>query len=108
MLRLITKHREYQEFASPLRHLRSPHFHVMVLSSVNEFAVGITISNRIGKAHLRNLLKRRIKSWLHLHRNELQAGFKLNLIAKKGAGELSWQELNSELETLLGTFSAGR
>lgn len=104
MLRLITKHSEYYEFSSSRQYLRSNHFYAAVLPSPEEFALGITISKRIGKAHLRNLLKRRIKSWIRQRRDTLPQGFKLNLIAKAGAAQLSWELLCVELDSLLANL----
>jgi ribonuclease P protein component len=101
MLRLITKHSEYGEFLSSRQYLRSEHFYAAVLPSAGEFALGITISKRIGKAHLRNLLKRRIKAWLHLQRKSLAPGSKLNLVARPGAAQLAWEQLSQELQGLL-------
>jgi ribonuclease P protein component len=100
MLRLITKHTEYREFSTPDRFLRSPHFYAAVLFSPSESAFGITIGRKNGKAHIRNLLKRRIKAWLRQRRDSLPEGYKLNLIARPGAGELDWTQLCSELDML--------
>jgi ribonuclease P protein component len=100
MLRLITKHSEYGEFRAPDFYLRSGHFNAAVISSPGEFALGITISKRVGKAHLRNLLRRRIKAWLRENADSHPLGYKLNLIARSGAGELSWQELCNELDSM--------
>ena len=101
MLRLITKHKEYLEFRHPDLFLRTSHFNVPVIVSPLEFAVGITIGKKIGKAHIRNKLKRRIKAWFQQHKNELPSGFKLNLIALPGAGELKWSQLCEELCELI-------
>lgn len=101
MLRLITEHREYGEFRSPAFFIRSRHFNAAVLFSTSEFALGITIGRKIGKAHVRNLLKRRIKSWLRENQQELPLGFKVNLIARAGSGDMNWQELCSEMKSLI-------
>lgn len=106
MLRLITKHKEYGEFSPPNFYLRSKHFNAAVVASKDEFALGITISRRIGRAHLRNLLKRRVKAWLRLREADLPPGYKINLIAKPGAGELNWQELCCELDSLTANLTA--
>lgn len=106
MLRLITKHREYGEFRNPRQSVRSAHFYAAVIPAEAEFALGITISKKIGKAHTRNLLKRRIKAWTRLNGADLPAGRKVNLVAKPGAGELTWQELCLELDTLKTKLTA--
>ncbi|MDD4223143.1 MAG: ribonuclease P protein component [Candidatus Cloacimonetes bacterium] len=101
MLRRITKHSEYREFSSPDLFLRSTCFYAAALFSAQEFALGITIGRKIGKAHTRNLLKRRIKAWLRLRCQDLPRGYRINLIARPGAGELNWNELCGELNTLI-------
>ncbi len=106
MLRRITKHSEYREFSSPDLFLRSPHFYAAALFSPHEFALGITIGKKIGKAHLRNLLRRRIKAWLRVRASRLPLGFKLNLIARPGAGGLGWMELCAALDDLISQLLA--
>jgi ribonuclease P protein component len=105
MLRLITKHKEYLEFRNPDLFLRTSHFNVPVIVSPFEFAVGITIGKKIGKAHIRNKLKRRNKAWFHHHKNELPSGIKLKLNALPGAGELNWTQLCEELNELTQRLS---
>ena len=100
MLRRITKHSEYREFSSPDLFLRSDHFYAAVLFHPHEFALGITIGRKTGKAHTRNLLKRRIKAWARLRGGDLPRGCKLNLIARPKAGGLGWNELCAELDKL--------
>jgi ribonuclease P protein component len=104
MLRLITKHREYGEFEHPDFFLRSEWFYAAVKYSPAEFAMGITISKKVGKAHTRNLLKRRLRAWLRDAGAILPTGFKLNLIARKGAGELDWQTLCTAMNSLVASL----
>jgi len=108
MLRRITQHSEYLEFQRPALLIRGTHFHAATLPSPSEFAFGLTINKRIGKAHRRNLLKRRIKAWLQQRKDSLPQDCKINLIARVGAGELDWQELCRELNALLDRVSASR
>ncbi|MDD3535779.1 MAG: ribonuclease P protein component [Candidatus Cloacimonetes bacterium] len=105
MIRWIKPHYEYLEFASAAHCLRSRHFYAPLLPSEGEFAVGITISKKVGNAVKRNRLKRRIKAWLRGHHSHYPLGQKLNIIARKGAAELSWQELGLELQALLGALA---
>jgi len=100
MARLITRHSEYGNLFPPLFYVRSEHFLAAVQAADNEFALGITISKKVGKAHRRNLLKRRIKAWIRLADSTLPKRFRLNLIARPGAGELSWPQLCDQLREL--------
>jgi ribonuclease P protein component len=100
MARLITRHSEYGSLFPPLFYVRSEHFLAAVQAADHEFALGITISKKIGKAHRRNLLKRRIKAGGRLAEATFPKRFKLNLIARPGAGELSWSQLCDQLREL--------
>ena len=97
MVKWITSHSEYVDFYNPDFQLRTAYFYVPVLYSKGETAVGITISRKIGNAVKRNLLKRRIKSWLLTNQEKLPIGFRFNLVARIGAADLQWQELSQEL-----------
>ncbi|HNX37901.1 MAG TPA: ribonuclease P protein component [Candidatus Cloacimonadota bacterium] len=99
MLRRITRHQEYETFFQPSYIVRTAHFLVPALASEDCFALGITISKKIGNAVCRNRLRRRIKSWFQ-QRNSLPR-VKINLVARKGAGVLSWDELCLELDHML-------
>lgn len=102
MLRRIISHAEFQSFLNAARSCRLPHFYVPVLEAESDtFAYGITITAKIANAVRRNRLKRRLKAWFYEHRECLPADIKINLIARKGATELDWTELCTELNMLI-------
>ncbi len=105
MVRWITSHANYIEFCKPDFQLRTANFYVPILGGKEGFAVGITISRKVGNAVHRNLLKRRIKAWFRLADAIFPAGYQLNLVAKKGAAELSWQDLSTQLSALVALLS---
>ena len=85
--------------------IRSSYFYVPGLYREGEIAVGITISNKVSKAVKRNLLKRRIKSWLRTNQDKIPVGYRFNLIARSGATELEWQELSRELTNIIAQLN---
>jgi ribonuclease P protein component len=101
MIRWITLHREYSEFSHASRACRTENFYVPVLETNAELAVGITISGKVSKAVWRNRLKRRIRAWFREHYTELPQGYKMNIIARKGSAELTWQELGTQLHSIM-------
>ena len=101
MLQWITSHIEYAEFFKPDFMIRSSYFCVPGLYREGEIAVGITISHKVGKAVKRNLLKRRIKSWMFNNQDKIPVGYRFNLIAGIGAADLEWQELSRELTKII-------
>jgi len=101
MARLITRHSEYGSLFPPQFYVRSEHFTAAVKTAEDEFALGITIGKKIGKAVRRNQLKRRIKAWVRLAGPNLPKRFKINLIARPGAGELTWPQLCEQMQALI-------
>ena len=101
MARLITRHNEYGSLFPCEFYLRSEHFLAAVSSSDTVFSLGITIGKKIGKAHQRNKLKRRIKAFVRSQDQYLPDGFKLNLIARVGAAQLSWPSLCAQLNQII-------
>ena len=98
MVLWITAHSDYTKFRNPDLYLRTASFYVPVLLGEGAAQVGITISRKVGKAVQRNLLKRRIKSWVRSQAISLPSGCKINLIARPVASQLSWDDLCHELE----------
>ena len=102
MFHRIVRHAEFQSFINAGQSCQLPHFYVPVLKEENSsFAFGITISAKIGNAVQRNFLKRRIKAWFYEYSTLLPNGIKVNLIARKGAAELDWDDLCRELSQLI-------
>ncbi len=101
MIRWIKAHQEYTDFTQATHSLRTAHFYAPILPSEEELALGITVSKKVANAVLRNKLKRRIKAWCRENCVRLCGHYKMNLIARRGAAQLSWQELSTQLAQLL-------
>jgi len=102
MIRWIHRHSEYQEFIRADKVIRSKFFTTPLLrTSEPEFAYGLTINKRIGKAVVRNFLRRRIKAWFRQCSMPLPQGIRIVLIARNGSGQLSWQLLDAELSDII-------
>lgn len=62
--------------------------------------VGITVSKKVGKAVVRNRIKRILREAWRTHKNFFPVGFDIVLVAKKNAHELNLKELCEELALL--------
>lgn len=63
--------------------------------------IGITVSSRVGKAVVRNRIRRRIGAALRARLSSLAVGYDLLLVARPGSAHASWSELNAALDTVL-------
>lgn len=63
--------------------------------------VGFTVPKKVGKAHERNLVKRRLRHLLR-HQKERFRAHDVVVIAREGAAALSFDELAAQLERALG------
>lgn len=62
---------------------------------------GIAISNKVGHAHLRNLLKRRTRSIIDNNRNLFKKGFNYIIMIRKTANEATYENMYKALTSLL-------
>lgn len=101
MIRWIKAHQEYMEFSRAGKAIRTRYFYAPLLPDPCGPALGITISKKVSNAVSRNRLKRRMRVWFREHQNALPTSVKMNVIARRGAAELSWQELCEQLGEMI-------
>lgn len=89
------------EFSQAEKAIRTRYFYVPILADPDSRALGITISKKVSNAVSRNRLKRRIRAWFREHQQALPPTCRMNIIARRGAAELSWQELCEHLGELV-------
>lgn len=62
--------------------------------------IGFSLSKKIGKAHTRNFVKRRLRAILRDIVPHLKANFNIVLIGKLGIDEISFADLRNEINSL--------
>ncbi len=67
--------------------------------------LGITVTKKIGKAVLRNRIKRVCREFFRLNRHQLRGHWDINLIARKSASACSSEALYSSLRHVFNRFS---
>ena len=70
--------------------------------------VGITVSSRVGKAVVRNKVKRRLREALRARFERLLPGVDVLILARPASAQATWDELNRALDGLLARAGATR
>ncbi|MGH7770946.1 MAG: ribonuclease P protein component [Candidatus Binatia bacterium] len=94
----LTRRSEFLNLSRGGRKVYTSHF--VVISKTNdrgENRLGITVSTRVGKAVVRNRVKRLLREFFRRHRHEIPPHQDIVIIARKGAGRLSFDEVVGEL-----------
>jgi ribonuclease P protein component len=63
----------------------------------SNFRFAISIGKKYGKAHLRNLAKRRIRSIVQIYKNQFIINKLFVIVVKPKASELTYQEMQNKL-----------
>jgi ribonuclease P protein component len=102
----VLKRPEFLRLATNGRRIHVNHFLVAYCENRCERSrLGITVSKKVGKAVARNRIKRIVREFFRLNRTNLPGHYDLNIIAKKGAADLSSRQVNQELEGLFRKIS---
>jgi ribonuclease P protein component len=64
--------------------------------------VGITVSGRVGKAVVRNRVRRRLRAALGVRFDQLPASADVVLVARPASAQASWAELCAGVDSVLG------
>lgn len=93
----LLKRTDYQRLSASGKKYHTPHF-IVVWSEdgIGRARIGITASRKVGNAVTRNRIKRLVREYFRLHRHCFIAA-DFNIIAKRGAENLAFHELCSEL-----------
>ena len=100
----ILKRKEYLALSKNGKRLYSKAFIAIIDTDSIQNRLGVTVSKKVGKAAERNRIKRFIREYFRLNRDKIQGFWKINIIAKKSAGEATHQEVNASLNHIFKTL----
>ena len=58
--------------------------------------LGITVSTKVGKAHTRNRVRRRLREIYRLHEGDMRPGYDFVVVARIRAAKVTYQRLEKE------------
>lgn len=99
--KIIQKSETYSEIISKKQSYKSKYFSLFYQKTDVNNKYGITVPKKVGKAHIRNKLKRQLKNIIMTNEKDIQTGFNYVIIIKEASLELSYQELSYEILNLL-------
>ena len=105
MLKSINRLRKRKEFAYLYNNGTAKHTSNLTLvylpTKHRPLKIGFSISKKIGKAHTRNLIKRRLRAIVREFIPTLPDNYNIVFIAKAGIDEISFADMKSQVETLI-------
>ena len=66
-------------------------------NNLNINRLGISVSRKVGNSVVRHYIKRCVKEAYRLHENMFNSGLDIVVIARQGAGDIKYHELESAL-----------
>ena len=80
----------------------SAHFTLIIHKNrLGATRLGITASKKTGNAVRRNRAKRLIREYFRLHKHQFPKGYDMVIVAKTGASDLEYREVEEELGHLI-------
>ena len=99
--KIIKKSETFTEIINCKNVIKNKYFSIFYQNSNNENKYGISVPKKIGKANIRNKIKRRIKNIIITNEKNIQNGFNYVIIVKEAIHELSYTSMELELLNLL-------
>jgi len=98
--KIIKKSETFSKIISQQQSIKNKYFSIYYQKS-DKNLYGITVPKKVGKAHIRNKLKRQIKNIIITNEKDIQKSFNYVIIIKEAAIELEYHLLEEELLNLL-------
>ena len=98
--KIIKKSTTFTEIISKKQNLKNKYFSIYYVNS-SETLYWITVPKKIGKAHVRNKIKRQIKNIIVTNEKDIQNNYSYVIIIKEAVKELNYSDLEKELISLI-------
>jgi len=95
----LQKRYQFQQTQLSGRRIHTPHFLIVVqANALQNTRLGITVTKKVGNAVQRNRIKRVVREVFRRNRSMFPLGHDLVFIAKRGASDIDYGSLLSELQ----------
>ena len=98
---IIKSSREYTEIINTSNFKKNSNFIIYYQNGKIINRYGISVPKKIGKANIRNKIKRQVKNIIDNNETSIQKPFNYVIIIRKGLLELSYKEIEISLLNLL-------
>ena len=98
---IIKSSREYTEIINLNKSKKNKYFSIYYRKNNKDNRYGITVPKKTGTAVIRNKTKRRIKNIIDNNKKVVHNGYDYVIIIRKGIIELTYQEMEKELLSLM-------
>ncbi len=101
----ITRSAEYKWIIEKGTRHRTDHFHIrMLINPLGPTRLGIAAGKKMGKACVRNWIKRRLREYFRLNRDSMPTGMNIVFIPLRGIIELSTRQIWEELDRFFAEY----
>jgi ribonuclease P protein component len=104
-MKWIKKSNEFQDIYQKSNKIVGRFFILLYKPNHTGLEAGIVVSKKVGKAVIRNKIKRRIRAYLHVQNQRSNKNVKMIIVARKQAAEMSWNECKQDLNSLFSNLS---
>ncbi len=98
--KIIKESRTFTKIINKKNSVKNKYYSIYYIQS-NTNKYGITIPKKVGKAYIRNKIKRRIKNIIITNEKSIQTNFNYVIIIKEAILELNYESMQKELLELL-------
>ncbi len=104
--KIIKKSETYSKIIAENKSLKNKYFSIYYVNNdTSDNKYGITVPKKIGKANIRNKLKRQVKNIIITNEFAIQKGFNYVIIIKKAVKTLKYNDMAKTLLDLLKKVS---
>ena len=102
----LPKPRDFQELIKRGTRIDSDCFVVLYApNGLGRSRLGVTVSKKVGRAVIRNRVKRLVREYFRLHKALFSGSYDVNVIAKGGTSDLPSRQIREALEAIVSDIA---